>query len=71
MQADVQDLCNRPGCVIWIGDREVQAGTDIRMHDGLGIRISIPADRLDLTQRSTDLIGVQTTARGSSRSQCE
>ena len=57
--ADVQDLCNRPGCVIWIGDREVQAGTDIRMHDGLGIRISIPADRLDLTQRSTDLIGVQ------------
>ena len=54
--AEVQDLCNTPGCSTWIGSRELPVDEHIRTHDGLGLQIKIPAQRLDMTQRSTDLI---------------
>jgi hypothetical protein len=54
--AEVQELCNTPGCTTWIGSRELPVDADIRTHDGLGLQLKIPANRLEMSQSSTDLI---------------
>ena len=57
--AEVQGLCNTPGCSTWIGSRELPADEHVRTHDGLGLQIKIPAQRLEMTQHSTDLIAAR------------
>lgn len=57
--AEVQDLCSSPGCTTWIGQRELPVAADIRVHDGLGVQLKIPATRVDPSSRSIDLIASQ------------
>lgn len=54
--ADVQAICNVPGCTTWIGARRMHETADIRVHAGLGLQIKIPADRLDASRSSTEIV---------------
>ena len=69
--AQVQDLCNAPGCTTWVGAREFHADDDIRVQDGLSVLIRIPTSRLDPTQRSTDLVGLQQRREDAGRDNAE
>ena len=54
--ANVDDICRHSQCKTFIGRQEMPADAALRIHDGLGLQIQFPVERIVQDPRSTELI---------------